>query len=66
MQCINNYGSSSSGRIWGFWDSRKVRIREISQNDQVIHVEVENFMLKSNFVLSMVYDANLLDKSKNL
>lgn len=44
MQCISNYASDN---------------REMGQNDQVIHIEVEHFALKTTYVLSMVYAANL-------
>lgn len=63
---LHNYTSSSSGRIWFLWDSRKMRIREIGQNDQILHVEVENFLLKTSFIFSMVYVASLLEERSSL
>lgn len=67
MSCLHNYASASIGRIWCLWDSRKVRVRELSQNDQILHVEVENFALKTSFVMSMVYAAaNSSEERKGL
>lgn len=66
LSCLHNYDSVSSGKIWCFWDSRKARVRELGQNDQVLHVEVENFALKTTFFLSKIYAANSQEERVNL
>lgn len=44
---LHNYNSFPKGRIWVWWNTQKVSIKELAQGNQILHCEVDLLDRKS-------------------
>ncbi|GLU12746.1 hypothetical protein SLE2022_294050 [Rubroshorea leprosula] len=58
---LNNYNSRYNSRIWILWTKVELRVSEVLQMDQLMHVEVCSVVGDVKFLCSIIYAFNSFD-----
>ncbi|GLT38165.1 hypothetical protein SLA2020_124300 [Shorea laevis] len=58
---LNNYNSHPNGRIWILWNKTDLRVTEVIQTEQLLHVEVCSAVGDVKFLCTIVYAFNTFD-----